>query len=91
MDIHEHTQKLVNEMLNENFGRKPIKNTNFGIVYGLGLAKLALRSHTTVDTADKLRKAVRRLYPGVQEINNAMRRRELDNEPLVTWGGRESA
>jgi len=89
MDIHEHTQRLVNELLHTNFGRKPIKNTNFGIVYGLGLAKLALKSRCEVAVADQLRKAVRRLYPGVEEVNREMKRKAATHEPLKTWGGRE--
>lgn len=89
MDIHEHTQTMVNQLLNTNFARKPIKNTNFGIVYGLGLEKLSRKSRCTVDTADRLRKAVRKLYPGLQDINQEMRRKEAAHEPLRTWGGRE--
>lgn len=89
MDIHEHTQRLVNEMLNAHYARKPIKNTGFGIVYGLGLEKLARKSKCTVETADVLRKTVRKLYPGVQEINREMKRKEANHEPLRTWGDRE--
>jgi DNA polymerase-1 len=89
MDIHAHTQVLVNDLLHENFGRKIIKNTNFGIVYGLGLEKLARKSRSTVEMADRVRKAVRKLYPGVQEVNSEMKRKEQAHEPLRTWGGRE--
>lgn len=89
MDIHEHTQTLVNEMLHTNFPRKPIKNTNFGIVYGLGLEKLARKSRCEVVVADRLRKAVRALYPGIEEVNREMKRKEAAHEPLRTWGGRE--
>jgi DNA polymerase I len=89
MDVHDHTLHLVNDLLNEHFPRKIIKNTNFGIVYGLGLEKLARKSKCTVTMADKVRKAVRRLYPGVQVITAEMKRKEAAHEPLKTWGGRE--
>jgi len=89
MDIHEHTQKMVNELLSMNLPRKPIKNTNFGIVYGLGVEKLARKSKCTVELADKIRRAVRQLYPGLREMNQEMKRRAAAHEPIRTWGGRE--
>lgn len=89
LDVHENTQLLVNELLQADFPRKIIKNTNFGIVYGLGLEKLATKSRCTVDMADRVRKAVRKIYPGIEEINREMKRKEQVHEPLRTWGGRE--
>lgn len=89
LDVHDHTLHLVNELLHQNFPRKIIKNTNFGIVYGLGLEKLAKKSRCTVEVADQVRKAVRRLYPGMQIITSEMKRKEAAHEALRTWGGRE--
>jgi len=88
MDVHDHTLHLVNEMLHEHFPRKIIKNTNFGIVYGLGLAKLARKSRCAVDVANRVRRAVRSLYPGLSNITSEMKRKEAEREPLRTWGGR---
>lgn len=39
-DYHVLTQKLVKEIANLEIKRKPIKNINFGLLYGMGKAKL---------------------------------------------------
>lgn len=40
-DYHIHTQKLVHEKTNRLIDRKPIKNINFGLIYGMGKETLA--------------------------------------------------
>lgn len=40
-DFHRFTQKLILEMAGKEIKRKPIKNINFGLVYGMGEPKLA--------------------------------------------------
>lgn len=41
VDYHELTQKLVCDFTGQKIDRKPIKNINFGLIYGMGVAKLA--------------------------------------------------
>ncbi|QBQ71194.1 DNA polymerase I [Shewanella phage S0112] len=40
-DYHDFAQKLIFDKLGRWIERKPIKNINFGLIYGMGLAKLA--------------------------------------------------
>lgn len=40
-DYHEATQEMVKRMTGQEIARKPIKNINFGLIYGLGEPKLA--------------------------------------------------
>ena len=89
IDLHEHSRLLINDLLHTNFTRKPVKNTGFGILYGLGLEKLALKNKCTVEVADQLRKAFKQIYPGLKDIQEVLKQRERDHEPVRTWGGRE--
>ena len=71
------------------YDRKPGKNTNFGLIYGMGVGKLAEKNGTTVDEAKELKAAILRLYPGLKEMYADMRLRMQQDLPLRTWGGRE--
>lgn len=89
MDVHDFAQQLINEMLRANFERKPIKNTGFGIIYGMGIGKLAIKSDTTVEMARKVKDAYLAIFPGLKEMYADMKQRAKNNKPIRTWGGRE--
>lgn len=71
------------------YERKPVKNTNLGLIYGMGIGKLAAKNDMTVEDAKGLQKAVLALYPGLKAMRQDMKRRAQANEPIRTWGGRE--
>ena len=89
IDLHEHSRVLLNNLLHANYARKPVKNTGFGILYGLGLEKLALKNKCTVEVADQLRRGFKQIYPGLKDIQQVLKQRERDHEAVRTWGGRE--
>lgn len=70
------------------YERKPVKNTNLGLIYGMGVGKLAFKNGMSVEEAKRLKDAVLRLYPGLKEMYSEMKRRAQANEPIRTWGGR---
>lgn len=88
-DLHAHVQVLVNDMLHTNFERRPIKNTNFGLIYGMGVGKLAESSGISVETARQLKESILRLFPGLKSMYREMRRRADLGIPIRTWDGRE--
>jgi DNA polymerase I-like protein with 3'-5' exonuclease and polymerase domains len=88
MDVHEYAQKELAKM-GLRYDRKPVKNTNFGLLYGMGVGKLAMKNNMAVDEAAMLKKAVLSLYPGLKAMYQEMRRRAEAHEPIRTWGGRE--
>jgi len=88
LDVHDHAQKLINGMLGTNYKRKPVKNTGFGIIYGMGLGKLAEQTNSTVEQAQKLRRAYLSIFPGLRSLDDDLKRRARQDEPLRTWGGR---
>lgn len=89
MDTHEFVRRMVNEMLNASYERKPIKNTVFGLIYGMGLGKLAMQNNLDIPTSKQIRDAILALFPGIKDINREMKERAKAKQPIRTWGGRE--
>jgi DNA polymerase I-like protein with 3'-5' exonuclease and polymerase domains len=88
MDVHDYAR----EELARNglyYERKPVKNTNFGLIYGMGVGKLAQKNDMTVEESSGLKKAVMNLYPGLKEMYRDMKARAAAGLPIRTWGGRE--
>lgn len=88
MDVHDYA-KLELEKMGLFYDRKPVKNTNFGLIYGMGQGKLAEKNGMTVEDAAALKRAVLTLYPGLSEMYRDMRVRSKSHQPIKTWGGRE--
>lgn len=88
VDFHDYTR---DELANAGyyFERKPVKNTNFGLLYGMGYGKLAERNGMTVEEAKVLKTSILNLYPGLKDMYADMKYRAKNNEPIRTWGGRE--
>lgn len=89
LDVHTWAQKMINGMLGTNFSRRPIKDTGFGLIYGMGLAKLAFKTGTDADTAKAIRDAYLTIAPGIAAMQAEFKRRTSAKEPIRTWGGRE--
>lgn len=68
--------------------RKEAKIINFGILYGMGVGKLAEALQIDTAKATGLRNAVRAASPGVQALDRELKRRAREGEPLRTWGSR---
>lgn len=88
VDFHDYTR---DELANSgyHFDRKPVKNTNFGLLYGMGVGKMAERNNMTVEEAKTLKASILNLYPGLKGMYADMKYRARNNEPIRTWGGRE--
>lgn len=89
MDAHDAVKYLVQRDTGMDFPRKHIKQTNFGIVYGMGIAKLAARLELEKQAARMLKKAVLRAVPGIPKVMRHLRELAKEGEPFYTWGGRE--
>jgi len=94
LDVHD----FATTMLQADYGlfpgqthdeaRKPVKNTGFGLIYGMGIGKLALKSDITVDEAKRVKDAYLAIFPGLRDMYGEMKRRAKADEPIRTWGGR---
>ncbi len=89
MDAHDAVKELVAMDTGMNFPRKHVKITNFGIVYGMGIAKLAARLDLEPDAARLLKKSILRAVPGIPNLMKQLKKSAKDEEPFYTWGGRE--
>lgn len=88
IDFHDFTKAEL-EKVGLFYERKPVKNTGLGLVYGMGVGKLAEKNNMSVDEAKGLKDAVLRLYPGLKALYKDMKIRATAGEPIRTWGGRE--
>lgn len=88
MDAHDAVKSLVLTSSGLDYPRKHIKQTNFGVIYGMGLRKLAGRLDIDLEEAKKLRGSVLRAIPGVKTLMNQLKEAAANGEPFYTWGGR---
>lgn len=88
IDFHDYAKAEL-EQFGLFYARKPVKNTNLGLIYGMGVGKLALKNDMTVAEAKTLKNAILKLYPGLKDMYSDMRVRMKHDEPIRTWGGRE--
>ncbi len=88
IDFHDYARAEL-ERKGLFYERKPVKNTNLGLIYGMGVGKLADRNGMTVEDAKDLQGSVLALYPGLEAMRKDMKARAKLNEPVRTWGGRE--
>lgn len=88
MDVHETARVMINGMLKREFTRKPIKNTGFGLIYGMGVKLLAEKAETDMATAKLLRNTYLDAFPGLGDLIDLLDERAQNDEPIRTWGGR---
>lgn len=88
IDFHDKTKAEL-EKVGKVYDRKQVKNTGLGLIYGLGVGKLAAKNDMTVTEAKSLKDAVLKLYPGLKDIYRDMKYRMVSHTPIRTWGGRE--
>jgi DNA polymerase-1 len=89
MDVHTFVQGAIKEILGLEINRSSTKILNFGMIYGMGLGKLADDTHTTVEEAKRLKQAQMAAIPGLKELTKVINKRGRDGEAIRTWGGRE--
>lgn len=89
LDMHSFAQRLINNMLGTTFDRRPVKDTGFGLIYGMGVGKLAKKTEQDVSTARQLKNAYMSAMPGIKLLDRDLKARAARNKPITTWGGRE--
>lgn len=89
LDQHEHAKNMINELLNADYERRPIKDVGFGLIYGLGLGKLARKMEATVKVAKRLKGAYLAGFPGLKELLDDISECVDRGDPIYTGWGRE--
>lgn len=88
MDVHDSAKEELAKV-GKYYERKPVKNTNLGLIYGMGVSKLAAKNNMPVDETKELKNAILALYPGLKAMYQDMKMRAANHQPIRTWGGRE--
>lgn len=89
MDVHDFVKERIHEISGLALERRPVKILNFGMVYGMGLGKLAAAIRSTVEDAKRIKNAQLQAIPGLKELSKSISARGREGQPIRTWGGRE--
>lgn len=89
LDVHTYVQRQIAELIGYEPTRSATKILNFGMIYGMGLGKLAAGMETSVEDAKRIKNAQLTAIPGLKDLTKSVSQRGKDGEAIVTWGGRE--
>lgn len=89
LDVHDYVGEEIQHIYGLALERRAVKILNFGMVYGMGLGKLAAGLGTTVDEARKIKMAQLQAIPGLKALNKSIKEIGKSGEAIRTWGGRE--
>lgn len=87
-DIHKYVMGAIREITGIQLDRDQSKVLNFGLIYGMGLTKLAASLGVSEDEARRIKFAQMKALPGVDEMQKDLKQRYRDGESVRTWGGR---
>jgi DNA polymerase-1 len=88
MDIHQFVVDAVYEILGIKLERRAAKIVNFGLIYGMGLGKLAADMGVDVNTAKRIKNAQLTAIPGLKDLSEDIKASAKDGGYIKTWGGR---
>ena len=88
VDFHDTNKAKLAEFSGREFTRKAVKAIGLGLLYGMGVNLLATKSGESVETAGFIKKAIMRLYPGLEDLYTEAKSRRREGAPFRTWGGR---
>lgn len=89
-DVHDFAREKIIEKTHRQWDRRPVKDTNLGLIYGMGIAKLAAKTGLSFEDAKLLKTIImKQIYPGIGDMYKDMKERSKAGVPIRTWGGRE--
>ena len=89
LDPHEMARLLILKMSGVDYPRKDVKQTGFGIIYGMGVPGLAQQLGRPKGEAFELREAYFKAMPAAAQLANSTRARGRSGGVVTTWGGRK--
>lgn len=87
-DAHILVRDLIYRETGIKLERRPTKDLNFGMIYGMGVPSLAERMGLPVNEARSAWKAHEQALPDVKNLRKDLVARAEAGEPIYTWGGR---
>lgn len=89
LDVHQFFSDEIFKRTGVRYERKAVKTVVFGIIYGMGIDKLAAGLGEPKIVAYALREELFKVVPGIPKILKHLKRLSRRDEPLITWGGRQ--
>lgn len=93
MDVHDYVGGIITRVTGKELARSNVKITNFRRIYGGGAPALMLALNISKAEADEILKSHAAALPDVFDKKHGLTKRikeiSADNEPIVTWGGRQ--
>lgn len=88
-DVHDYCGRYLKKNFSIDLPRKAVKIIVFGLVFGMGVGKMAdgMKIHPKI--AKQARDGILDAIPGIKKLMKKLHKLADHNEPLVTWGGRE--
>lgn len=88
IDMHAEARAMILAESGLDFPRRPVKDTGFGILYGMGLETMSKKTGLDIETNRVLKRSYLRAIPGLKALQDDLKRRAKRGEPIRTWGGR---
>jgi DNA polymerase I-like protein with 3'-5' exonuclease and polymerase domains len=88
LDAHILVKGLILATTGLDLDRRPVKDLNFGLIYGQGLALTAEKMGIPREDAKRARMAHAKSLPGIPILQQELKERVKEGEPIWTWGGR---
>ena len=89
LDVHDYVRDQIKDIAGLDLPRRATKIINFGLIYGMGIGKLALGLEVSAEEARTIKTAQMQSIPGFKALQDAIKATVAGGEPIVTWGGRE--
>lgn len=87
-DPHQAVMDIIKETTGLSMLRKHVKIIGFGIMYGMGVDKLAASMGVEKNEGETLRNAYYAALPEIRELSLDTRNRGKRGDAIRTWGGR---
>jgi DNA polymerase I-like protein with 3'-5' exonuclease and polymerase domains len=88
LDFHTNTQQALATIVGIDIDRTSAKTLGLAILYALGLQALSAKLGVDTQTANQLRRALKKALPDFARLERELKDAWEEGEPLITWGGR---
>jgi len=87
-DVHDFIRERVLDLTGHEFERTIIKNSNFGKIYGAGVPRIMELMQCGRGEAHRFSGIHGQAMPGIDILNEEIKRVVRSGDPIKTWGGR---
>lgn len=89
IDVHEFASRLLKTDFGIDLPRKAVKIIVFGLIYGMGVGKMADGMDLELHVAKAAKTGILNGIPGIKELIKKLDKLARRDEPIITIGGRQ--